>query len=464
MNPADTPDGQPACQTITIVAVATPVGRGGVGVIRVSGSNLTAFAAALIGKALAPRRAVRADFRAGDGSPIDNGLALYFPAPASFTGEDVLELHGHGGPVVMNLLLARCLELGARLAEPGEFTRRAFLNGKLDLAQAEAVADLIDASTAAAAKSAARSLTGEFSRAVHALVEELTSLRMLVEATLDFPEEEIDFLQQADAFNRLTRLDERLREVHARAKRGKLLQAGLAVVLIGQPNVGKSSLLNLLSGDELAIVTAVPGTTRDALKSSIQIHGIPLHIIDTAGLRETGDEIEKIGIARTWKAISEADLALFLVDARAGLTPDDRAILEKLPESLPRVVVRNKIDLIGEEPEKHPQGIGGVEGVVVSLSAKTGQGLELLESTLLEIAGWQDAEDTFVARERHLRAIDAGVGHLALARAELETPVPALELFAENLRLAQDALSQITGEFTPDDLLGEIFSRFCIGK
>ncbi len=447
-----------------IAAIATPTGRGGVGIVRVSGGDLSAFAAALIGKTPAPRRAGRADFKAGDGSLIDSGLALYFPAPASFTGEDVLELHGHGGPVVMNLLLARCLELGARLAEPGEFTRRAFLNGKLDLAQAEAVADLIDASTAAAVKSAARSLTGEFSRAVHALVEELTDLRMLVEATLDFPEEEIDFLRQADAFNRVIRLDERLREVQAQAKRGKLLQAGLSVVLVGQPNVGKSSLLNLISGDDLAIVTPIPGTTRDALKSSIQIHGIPLHIIDTAGLREAGDEVEKIGIARTWKAISEADLALFLVDAHAGLTPDDRAILEKLPEELPRVVVRNKIDLTHEAPEKHLQGIGGVEGVVVSLSAKTGQGLELLEATLLEIAGWQDAEDTFVARERHLQAIETGARHLALARTELETPAPALELFAENLRLAQNALSQITGEFTPDDLLGEIFGRFCIGK
>lgn len=448
----------------TIAAIATPAGRGGVGIVRVSGSHLADFAVALIGRLPAPRRAIRADFRANDGSPIDNGLALYFPAPASFTGEDVLELHGHGGAVVMNLLLARCLELGARLAEPGEFTRRAYLNGKLDLAQAEAVADLIDASTAAAARSAARSLAGEFSRAVHALVEELTELRMLVEATLDFPEEEIDFLRQADAFNRLARLDERLKAVQARAKRGKLLQAGLQVVLIGQPNVGKSSLLNLLSGDELAIVTAIPGTTRDALKSSIQIHGIPLHIIDTAGLRESRDEVEKIGMARTWKAIAEADLALLLVDARVDLTPDDRAILEKLPENLPRVVVRNKIDLAGEAPEKHPQGIGGVEGVVVSLSAKTGQGLELLEATLLEIAGWQDAEDTFVARERHLRAIAAGAQHLALARAELETSTPALELFAENLRLAQNALSQITGELTPDALLGEIFSRFCLGK
>jgi tRNA modification GTPase len=447
-----------------IAAIATPTGRGGVGIVRVSGRDLAAFGTALTGKALAPRRAARADFKADDGSLIDSGLALYFPAPASFTGEDVLELHGHGGTVVINLLLARCLELGARLAEPGEFTRRAFLNGKLDLAQAEAVADLIDASTTAAAKSAARSLTGEFSRAIYALVEELTSLRMLVEATLDFPEEEIDFLRQADAFNRIACLDERLQEVHARAKRGKLLQAGLHVVLIGQPNVGKSSLLNLLSGDDLAIVTATPGTTRDALKSSIQIHGIPLHIIDTAGLRESRDEVEQIGIARTWKAVSEADLALFLVDARADLTPDDRAILEKLPEGLPRVVVRNKIDLTHEPPEKHPQGIGGVEGVVISLSARTGQGLELLEAALLEIAGWQDAEDTFVARERHLRAIDTGAEHLALARAEFETPAPALELFAENLRLAQNALSQITGEFTPDDLLGEIFSRFCIGK
>ncbi|MDR2880749.1 MAG: tRNA uridine-5-carboxymethylaminomethyl(34) synthesis GTPase MnmE [Azoarcus sp.] len=448
----------------TIAAIATPAGRGGVGIVRISGTNLTAFAAALTGATPTPRRAMRADFKAGDGSLIDSGLALYFPAPASFTGEDVLELHGHGGSVVMNLLLARCLELGARLAEPGEFSRRAFLNGKLDLAQAEAVADLIDASTTAAVKSAARSLAGEFSRAVHELVEELIDLRTLVEATLDFPEEEIDFLRQADAFNRVARLDERLREVRVRAKRGKLLQAGLHVVLIGQPNVGKSSLLNLLSGDDLAIVTPIPGTTRDALKSSIQIHGIPLHIIDTAGLREAGDEVEKIGIARTWKAISEADLALFLVDARADLTPDDCAILEKLPEALPRVVVRNKIDLTHEAPEKHPQGIGGVEGVVISLSARTGQGLELLEAALLEIVGWQDAEDTFVARERHLQAIDTGAKYLALARIELEAPAAALELFAENLRLAQNALSQITGEFTPDDLLGEIFGRFCIGK
>ncbi|MDR2924764.1 MAG: tRNA uridine-5-carboxymethylaminomethyl(34) synthesis GTPase MnmE [Azoarcus sp.] len=446
----------------TIAAIATPPGRGGVGIVRVSGSNLAAFCAALIGKVPAPRCAALADFRADDGSPIDSGLVLYFPAPASFTGEDVLELHGHGGAIVMGLLLTRCLELGARLAEPGEFTRRAFLNGKLDLAQAEAVADLIDASTAAAAKSAVRSLSGEFSRAVHELVEELTSLRMLVEATLDFPEEEIDFLRQADAFGRVERLEARLEAVRATAKRGKLLQTGLHVVLVGAPNVGKSSLLNRLSGDELAIVTPVPGTTRDALRHTIQIRGIPLHIIDTAGLRDTGDEVEKIGIARTWKAIDEADLALFLSDARNGLGAHDCAILEKLPAGLPRVIVRNKIDLTDEEPEKHAQGIGSIQATAISLSARTGKGLELLEAALLEIAGWHGTENTFVARERHLQAIESAAEHLAQARAELAHS--ALELFAENLRLAQNALSQITGEFTSDDLLGEIFSRFCIGK
>lgn len=444
----------------TIAAIATAPGRGGVGVVRVSGSGLADFARQLIGKTPKPRYAARADFLAADGCAIDAGLMLYFPAPASFTGEDVLELQGHGGPVVMNLLLARCLELGARLAEPGEFTRRAFMNNKLDLVEAEAVADLIDASTQAAARSAVRSLQGEFSQAIHALVDELTTLRMLVEATLDFPEEEIDFLQSADAFGRLARLEDRLSAVRAKAKQGRLLQAGLHVVLIGQPNVGKSSLMNRLTGDELAIVTAIPGTTRDALKSSIQIHGIPLHVIDTAGLRETDDEVEKIGIARTWKAIGEADLALLLLDAREGLTAADRAILDKLPTGLPRITVRNKIDLMGEAPEKHPEG----DDIALSVSVKSGEGMELLEQALLELAGWQATEDVFIARERHLQALETGARYLAVARQEIERTQPPLELFAENLRLTQNALAEITGEFTSDDLLGVIFSRFCIGK
>ncbi|MDR2091801.1 MAG: tRNA uridine-5-carboxymethylaminomethyl(34) synthesis GTPase MnmE [Azoarcus sp.] len=447
-----------------IAAIATPPGRGGVGIVRISGTGLAPLATALTGKTPAPRHATLASFKAADGSAIDKGLLLHFPAPGSFTGEDVLELHGHGGPVVMNLLLARCLELGARLAEPGEFTRRAFLNGKLDLAQAEAVADLIDASTAAAAKSAMRSLQGGFSRAIHALVAELTDLRMLVEATLDFPEEEIDFLEQADAFGRVARLDEHLAQVRAKAKQGKLLQAGLSVVLIGQPNVGKSSLLNRLAGDDIAIVAPIPGTTRDALKSAIQIRGIPLHIVDTAGLRAPGDEIEKIGIARTWKAIQDADLALLLLDARAGLTDDDLTILGRLPGKLPRFIVRNKIDLSGESPRRYTQTVAGAETATLSLSAKTGQGMTLLETALLESAGWQDTEDTFTARARHLQAIETAAEHLSAARHELETASPALELFAENLRLAQNALSAITGEFTSDDLLGAIFGRFCIGK
>ena len=450
---------QPAAPP-TIAAIATAPGRGGVGVIRVSGTGLMAMAQALTGRAPQPRYATLADFLDADGLPIDSGLLLYFPGPASFTGEDVLELQGHGGPVVMNLLLRRCLELGARLAEPGEFTRRAFMNNKLDLAQAEAVADLIDASTQAAARSAVRSLQGEFSRAIHALVDELINLRMLVEATLDFPEEEIDFLQAADAFGRLNRLDAQLARVRDKAGQGKLLQAGLQVVLIGQPNVGKSSLLNRLAGDELAIVTDIAGTTRDALKSSIQIQGIPLHIIDTAGLRETEDAVEKIGIARTWQEIEKADLALLLLDARVGLTEADRAILARLPANLRRITLRNKIDLLGEAPEKHPEG----SDIALSVSARSGAGMELLEQALLEVAGWHQAEDVFIARERHLQALEAGARHLAAARTQVETPRPALELFAEELRLAQNALAEITGEFTADDLLGVIFSRFCIGK
>jgi len=444
----------------TIAAIATAPGRGGVGVIRVSGSNLLPFAFALTGKTPRPRYATLAEFQAADGSAIDSGLLLYFPNPHSFTGEDVLELQGHGGPVVMQMLLARCLDLGARLAEPGEFSRRAFLNGKMDLAQAEAVADLIDAATASAARSAVRSLQGEFSRAIHGLTDELINLRMLVEATLDFPEEDIDFLKAADAFGRLARLQAKLAEIFDRASQGKLLQSGLHVVLAGQPNVGKSSLLNRLTGDDLAIVTPIAGTTRDALRSTIQIEGIPLHIIDTAGLRSTEDEVEKIGIARSWQEIERADVVLLLVDARAGITAVDREILAKLPERLQRITVHNKIDLAGRAPERHDES----DGVAIALSAKANQGMELLRAELLRIAGWHQAEDVFIARERHLRALALAQEHIGAARRVVEGHLPALELFAEELRLAQQALGEITGEFTADDLLGVIFSRFCIGK
>lgn len=443
-----------------IAAIATAPGRGGIGVVRLSGPDLLSFAAALTGKQPRPRYATLADFRAADGSVIDSGLLLHFPAPHSFTGEDVLELQGHGGPVVMRLLLARCLDLGARLAEPGEFTRRAFLNGKMDLAQAEAVADLIDAATTTAARSAVRSLQGEFSREVHALTAELIDLRMLVEATLDFPEEDIDFLQAADAFGRLDRLHARLESVFDRAGQGKLLQAGLHVVLVGQPNVGKSSLLNALAGDELAIVTPIAGTTRDALKSSIQIEGIPLHIIDTAGLRATEDEVERLGIERTWREIERADVVLLLVDAREGITREDQAILARLPQQLRRVTIANKIDLVRESAGREEAD----DGVHLALSAKHGQGIGLLREELLRIAGWHPAEDIFIARERHLRALTQARDHLARAQQIVRGALPALELFAEELRLCQQALGEITGEFTADDLLGVIFSRFCIGK
>lgn len=444
----------------TIAAIATAPGRGGVGVIRVSGSNLLPFAFALTGKMLKPRYATLADFKAGDGSTLDSGLLLYFPDPHSFTGEDVLELQGHGGPVVMQMLLSRCLDLGARLAEPGEFSQRAFLNGKLDLAQAEAVADLIDAATTSAARSAVRSLQGEFSKAIHSLTDELINLRMLVEATLDFPEEDIDFLKAANAFGRLEQLQLKLAGVFDRAGQGKLLQAGLHVVLAGQPNVGKSSLLNRLTGDDLAIVTPIAGTTRDALRCTIQIEGIPLHIIDTAGLRDTEDEVEKIGIERSWREIERSDVVLLLVDAREGVAEADQEILARLPERLQRITIYNKIDLSGCSPERHDE----TGTTAISLSAKSGLGIELLRQELLRIAGWHQTEDVFIARERHLRALAEAQEHIAAARSVVESSFPALELFAEELRLAQQALGQITGEFTADDLLGVIFSRFCIGK
>jgi len=435
-----------------IAAIATAPGRGGVGVVRVSGADVAPLAIAVLGRVPEARHATFARFIDGCGGVIDEGIALYFAAPHSFTGEHVLELQGHGGPAVLDLILQRCVELGARLAEPGEFTRRAYLNGKLDLAQAEAVADLIDAASGEAARSAMRSLSGAFSARIAELVEALTRLRMLVEATLDFPEEEIDFLQQADAFGRLDRIDASLAAVRAQAKQGALLREGLTVVLIGQPNVGKSSLLNQLAGFEAAIVTEIAGTTRDTVREAIQIRGVPLHIVDTAGLRDTDDPVEQLGIARTWAAVEKADVALLLVDAAHGLGEREAAILARLPE-VARLTIHNKIDVSAEAPR--------AAGDEIWLSAKTGAGVELLRGKLLEAAGWQSAgEGAFMARARHLDALARGAAHLAAAR----QAATQLELFAEELRLAQAALSDITGEFTADDLLGEIFSKFCIGK
>ena len=442
----------PPAKPDLIAAIATAPGRGGVGVVRVSGTDIAPLALAILGRVPAPRHATFSGFLDGDGEPIDEGIALHFAAPHSFTGENVLELQGHGGPVVLNLILQRCVELGARLAEPGEFSRRAFLNGKLDLAQAEAVADLIDAASTEAARSAVRSLAGAFSVRIAELVEALTRLRMLVEATLDFPEEEIDFLKQADAFGRLDQIDARLAAVRSQAKLGALLREGLTVVLIGQPNVGKSSLLNRLAGYEAAIVNEMAGTTRDTVREAIQIQGVPLHIVDTAGLRETDDPVEQLGIARTWAAVDKADVALLLVDAAHGLGEREAAILARLP-GVARLTLHNKIDVTGEVPR--------VTGDEIWLSAKTGAGVELLRDKLLQAAGWQAAgEGTFMARARHLDALGRAATHLAAARQATDQ----LELFAEELRLAQAALSEITGEFSADDLLGEIFSKFCIGK
>lgn len=440
-----------------IAAVATAPGRGGIGVVRVSGPDLLRLALALTGKSPLPRHATLSRFLAADGIAIDQGILLYFPAPNSFTGEDVLELQGHGGPVVLQMLLARCLELGARLAEPGEFSKRAFLNDKLDLVQAEAVADLIEAGTAAAARSAVRSLSGDFSREVRALVARLTELRMLVEATLDFPEEEIDILRDTDAGQRLSGFRADLASLLARARAGRLLRAGLHVVLAGLPNVGKSSLLNRLAGEERAIVTEVAGTTRDAVRETIQVEGIPLHVIDTAGLRETEDAVEKIGIERAWREIERADLVLQLVDARSGETPADHAIAMRLPQGIERIVVENKSDLAGLPAARFSAG-GRVH---LRLSAQSGEGIGLLHDELLRVAGWSGhGEDVVLARERHLEALGAAAEKSALAARQLDR----IELCAEELRLAQEALSRITGEFGSDDLLGEIFSRFCIGK
>lgn len=440
-----------------IAAIATAPGRGGIGVVRVSGKNLKPLIQAMLGRVPAPRDAIRARFLDAQGAAIDEGIALFFPAPRSYTGEDVFELQGHGGPVVMQMLLKRCLELGARLAEPGEFTRRAFLNDKIDLAQAESVADLIEAATDSAAHCALRSLHGEFSGAIKELVRQLIELRMRVEATLDFPEEELDPLERADARARHAALLSAIETALAKSRQGSLLRTGLQVVLAGQPNVGKSSLLNRMAGEDLAIVTAIPGTTRDSVRQVIQLDGVPLNIVDTAGLRDTQDQVERMGIARTWSEIAKADVVLLLVDARAGVTAQDLEMLDRIPQGAKRVFVHNKIDLSGSAPELRRDQ----RSTAIHLSAKTGAGMDLLHAELLAIAGWQDgAENLFMARERHLVALREAARHTARAGEHFGRP----ELFAEELRLAQAQLNCITGEFAADDLLGEIFSRFCIGK
>ncbi|MDH6167146.1 tRNA modification GTPase [Variovorax boronicumulans] len=461
-----------------IVAIATASGRGAVGIVRVSGARLAPLIEAVCGRALKPREATYLPFRDAGGEPVDHGLAIHFPSPNSFTGEDVLELQAHGGTVVLQLLLARCLEAaaeaepvngrqrlpGLRVAEPGEFSQRAFLNGKIDLAQAEAIADLIDASTEAAARSAGRSLSGAFSREIHTLRDALIHLRMLVEATLDFPEEEIDFLQKADAAGQLVRLQSQLAAVQQRAKQGALLREGIKVVIAGQPNAGKSSLLNALAGAELAIVSAVAGTTRDVVSQTIQIHGVPLHVADTAGLRESTDEVEQIGVARAWGQIESADAVLFLHDLTRADQPDyaaaDAEILRglqgKLPASVPVLDVWNKHDAA-------PAAATPAQGI--ALSAKTGLGIEALREQLLAMAGWQSVpEGVYLARARHVQALGRVETHLALAASHLAAQAQLLDLLAEELRLAQNALNEITGEFGADDLLGVIFSRFCIGK
>ncbi|MGN6389058.1 MAG: tRNA uridine-5-carboxymethylaminomethyl(34) synthesis GTPase MnmE [Burkholderiaceae bacterium] len=470
-----------------IAAIATAPGRGGIGVVRLSGKDLSSVMQAVCGNAmLTPRHATYLPFLDADGGAIDRGIALYFKAPHSYTGEDVLELQGHGGPVVMQLLLARCLEagrgIGLRLAQPGEFTQRAFLNDKMDLAQAEAVSDLIDASTEAAARSASQSLSGAFSQTIRDLVERVTRLRMLVEATLDFPEEEIDFLERSDALGQLGGIRDAVDQVFRQSALGAILRTGLNVVLAGQPNAGKSSLLNALAGSDVAIVTPIAGTTRDKVIETIQLEGVPLHIVDTAGIRALEgadddaadvsnagdappDEVERIGINRTWDAVEKADVLLHILDAGRGPTRADEAIAARFPAGVPVIRIWNKIDLSGHRPAVEVQP----DAINVYLSATQHTGIDLLRGELLRIAGWrQTGESPYLARERHLAALAAAREHLDAAAAHASQDGRAsdqsLDLFAEELRLAQEQLSRVTGEFTPDDLLGMIFSRFCIGK
>lgn len=446
----------PAPVTDTIAAVATPPGHGGVGVVRVSGPMVPEIARAVLGCLPEPRRARHCRFTGAGGEALDEGIALYFPAPHSYTGEHVLELQGHGGPVVLDLLLQRVLALGARPARPGEFTERAFLNSKLDLAQAEAVADLIEASSAAAARSALRSLEGEFSRQVEAVRSTLVELRVQVEAGLDFPDEELDLLADESLLSRLETLEARLAELLAKARQGALLREGMTVVIVGQPNVGKSSLLNRLAGRESAIVTDVPGTTRDVLRERILLDGLALHLVDTAGLRESADPVEREGIRRAWREVEAADLVLLLVDGTRGPGEAEHAILRRLPDRLPRLTVHNKIDLT-------PHAYGMVDGEIY-LSAKTGAGIDALVQALTRQVGYHPGEEgVFMARRRHLDALAETARALSRAR-EQWLEARAGELVAEELRQAQEALGRITGRYTADDLLGEIFSSFCIGK
>ncbi len=450
-----------------IVAIATASGRGAVGIVRVSGRELGVLIQALCARALKARTATYLPFSDGVGGAIDQGLAIHFPAPHSYTGEDVFELQAHGGPVVLQLLLSRCLAAGAgiglRLAEPGEFTERAFLNDKLNLAQAEAVSDLIDASTEAAARSAARSLSGAFSAEIDTLRNRLVELRMLVEATLDFPEEEIDFLEKASARGRLQAVTASVAAVLDRARQGALLREGITVVIAGQPNVGKSSLLNALAGAERAIVTPIAGTTRDKISETIQIEGVPVHVIDTAGLRDSDDEVERIGISRSWSAIDTADAVLFLHDLTRIGEPAYDAGEERIERRLPRTLLQaNRLLHVFNKADAAPAATT-IEGL--ALSALTGDGLAALRRRLLELVGWHEQpEGVFIARTRHVQALRRTGEHLQRAQTQAARADAALDLLAEELRLAHEALGEITGAVTPDDLLGEIFSRFCIGK
>lgn len=450
--------------TDPIAAIATAPGKGGIGVVRISGPNLDGLAAALFDTPLKARHAHYLPFNDSQGQPIDAGIVLYFKGPHSYTGEDVLELQGHGGPAVLRRVLQHCIEAGrpwgVRHAQPGEFTQRAFLNDRLDLAQAEAVADLIDASSEAAARSAMASLSGAFSKAVSELNERIIHLRMLVEATLDFPEEEIDFLEKYQAKPTLDGIIADLAAIRRDARQGMILREGLHVVLAGRPNVGKSSLLNALAGDDVAIVTAIAGTTRDRVIQQIHIDGVPIHIVDTAGLRETDDEVERIGIARTWAEIERADVVIHLQDARDATDELEVQIAQRLPARTPILTVVNKVDLIDATA-----GADTSEEDTLYISARTGHNLDQLRRRLLDIAGWSPgAQSPWLARERHLRALEEAGEHLNRAREHAEHDDQVLDLFAEELRLAHEALGAITGQFTSDDLLGEIFSSFCIGK